>query len=124
MLHFRSPVSRSEKSLRFNRLAFWKPRPFSDAQLICRHAAVISKQIEDEWLLLQFETGQFYAFEDVLFAMWARLEVPTRFSELVENLCKAFDVDDQTCARDVRELLNELIRHRLVVIAAQTRDSE
>ena len=52
-------------------------------------------------------------------AIWGLLEAPRSLDELCTNLCAAFDVEPAECKRDTAELLERLVKNKLVMAIEQ-----
>jgi hypothetical protein len=77
---------------------------------------VLASAFEDEVVLLNLKDGIYYGLEGVGSRVWALVQDPAAVSEIRDALVKEFEVDAETCDRDLRALLKNLVRRGLVVI--------
>lgn len=91
-------------------------RPIGDQTVLARSDGMIDAQIAGELVGLHLESGNCYGFNATATRIWAIIETPTRFGDLCAALTAAFDVDDETCRRDVGQLVDELVREGLVTL--------
>jgi hypothetical protein len=97
--------------------------PTIDANsIISRAKDVIATEVDGEAVLMSIEKGQCYGFDRIGTRIWSLLERPLRFRDVCAMLLTEYDVDGETCRREVTRLLAELVSERLVVIGdEQTR---
>lgn len=75
----------------------------------------ISSELAGETVILNHAAGSYYGLDEVGTAVWHRLqESSASFDELKTTILANFDVDEQTCTKDLNELMAELIHEKLV----------
>jgi hypothetical protein len=90
---------------------------FAVTDFVVRRAnSLIEAEVDGELIGLEVEQGQCYGFNATATRVWALIEEPMRFTELRDRLRAEYDVDEETCARDLRALLEELAADRLVTL--------
>jgi len=77
-----------------------------------------SSQVGDEQVILDLEGGVYYGLNDVGARIWELVQEPVRVEEIVAEIRKEYDVTEEQCAADVKELLAELEEYGLVRISA------
>ena len=83
---------------------------------ILRNQEVLASNLEDEIVMMNLESGSYYGANGVGRRIWELLERPVTVAELCTLLQKEFDVDDETCQRDVLPFINKTIDEKLVRI--------
>lgn len=86
--------------------------------IVSRRAELIETEVDGELVALHIDNGTCYGFNGTATRIWGLIEQPRRLSELREDLVREFDVDLETCERQLRELLKELEADGLVELAA------
>lgn len=71
----------------------------------------------DEAVLLDVDAGKYFGLNPTASAVWNLLEEPHSLDELVTKLCERFDVDAETCSRDVAELVTGLCERKILLAA-------
>jgi len=72
----------------------------------------------DEVTAVMDEDADAYLLIDAIGSViWERLAQPVRMSDLCEELAASYDVDPETCRRDVLDFANDLVRRGLAVTA-------
>lgn len=89
----------------------------SETTVLARAADVIATEVDGEAVVMNIERGQCYGFDAIGTRIWSSLERPMRVADMCALLVGEYDVDAETCRRDVARLLGELLRERLVVIS-------
>ena len=59
---------------------------------------ILASYIDGETVMMSIENGKYYGLDDIGGCMW----------ELADSLLERFDVDHETCAKDVLKFLNDL----------------
>ena len=91
---------------------------FDGRALVRRLDGLIEAEIDDEILALHVEQGVCYGFNVTAARVWTSLEQPKRIAELRAELLAEFDVDEETCERELGEIVEALAAQNLVTIAA------
>jgi hypothetical protein len=79
-----------------------------------RRSQVIAQRVSDRLVLLDSETGAYYSLDGVGVRLWELCDGSNTVTEAVAAICAEYDADAATVADDVREVLNELVRERLI----------
>ena len=75
----------------------------------------ISSELAGETIILNHAAGRYYGLDEVGTLVWQHLQQGSvSFDELKENILAHFDLDEQTCTKDVHELLADLTHENLV----------
>lgn len=72
--------------------------------------------IDNEVVMLNQETGEYYALNEVGSRIWELLSEPICIHNVIEILVKEFEVEFDTCKTDTIQLLNELLARSLIVV--------
>lgn len=86
--------------------------------IVSRRAELIETEVDGELVALHIDNGTCYGFNSSATRIWALIEQPRRLSDLRDELTREFDVDRETCERQLGELLRELEADGLVELAA------
>jgi len=87
------------------------------AEIYSRAAELMEAELGDELVGLDVEAGNCFGFNDVATVIWRELEQPKSFDAIHAKLTDQYDVDPGECARDLSELLDDLIAKGLVTRA-------
>lgn len=86
--------------------------------LIYRRATdLMEADLGDELVALDPAKGNCFGFNEVATWVWRRLEQPASFDQLREGLVGEYEVSDEQCAGELRELLDDLSSKGLVTTA-------
>lgn len=69
---------------------------------------IVASDIDDEKVMMSIENGEYYGLEPVGSRIWEMIEEPVRVTGIIDLLLGQYDVDRETCERDVLAFLNEL----------------
>lgn len=65
-------------------------------------------QLDDELLAIDAQAGYVYSLSESAGRVWDLIATPISLDVIVSQLQKEFNVDEQTCVRDVSQLLQDL----------------
>ncbi len=77
-------------------------------------ADVLVQQVEDESVLLDLKTEEYYSLDDVGTRMWQLMCESGDPEAAVEALLQIYEVDEATLRHDMAQLIAELAAHGLV----------
>lgn len=64
-------------------------------------------KVDEEVVMLSLKNGAYYALNKVASRIWELIEKPREVSDIVEILLKEYEVDEDTCARETLNCLND-----------------
>lgn len=79
-----------------------------------RSADLLEAEINDELVALEPNRGTCFGFNSVATHVWRKLEQPRNFQQLKAELLEEFDVSDEQCANDLRDLLEQMQESHLI----------
>lgn len=82
--------------------------------LIRRGAGLLEATVDGELVALHVDSGTCYGFNPSATRIWALLDEPMPLAALVDRLVAEYDVDRDTCEREVLHLLRDLEADGLV----------
>lgn len=86
---------------------------------VFRSDKAIGEIVEEELVLLQTETGQYFSLNSTGARIWQLLGESSDLGWVHEALTRAFPVDAEELRRDLNELVDELEAARLVRVEAR-----
>jgi len=91
-------------------------------QAICprRSEGILAKEVSDSWVLLNLESGEYYALNEVGGRVWDLCDGTRSVAEVVAIISQEYDAPGEVIETDVLELLQELAHEKLVVTDDQT----
>ena len=90
--------------------------PIAASSRISLATTAISTTIPGEAVILDTASGRYFGLEAVGARVWTLLRNPTTLSAMIRTIMSEFDVDEVTCERDLRALLDDLAARGLVVV--------
>jgi hypothetical protein len=85
-----------------------KKKNISTVVMVSRNKEIIAGDIDGETVMMSVEKGRYYGLDLIGSRVWAQIEKPIKVSELIDALLLKYDVDRETCERDVLAFLEEL----------------
>ena len=73
--------------------------------------------IDDEAVIVDLEDSTFHALNPVATFIWEQMDGKTRVEEIIQGVCREFDVDYETAEKDCREFVNMLKHQGMVTLS-------
>ena len=86
--------------------------------LIRRLDGLVEAEVDGEILALHVEQGTCYAFNLTAARVWTSLREPRRLREIRDELLAEYEVDAETCERQLAEVIDLLVAQGRVTTAA------
>jgi hypothetical protein len=86
-----------------------------ESSVFGRRDRVMVQQVEGSSVLLDIDSGQYFALNEVGGRVWDLCDGSRSVTNIAEVLCDEYDVDATTALRDASELLSSLAGAGLVV---------
>lgn len=93
-----------------------EPYSFTPNTVIRRAKAIVFQQFDDELLAVDAETNICFSLNESAGRIWALIEGPQTLAAICAQLSIEYEVDDETCRREVSNLLRGLSGAGLVRI--------
>lgn len=81
-----------------------------------RGDGLLEAEVDGEMVGLHVDNGTCYGFNGTAYRIWQLIEQPRTLADLCATLAGEFAVDPAACEGDVRALLDDLARDRLVTL--------
>jgi Coenzyme PQQ synthesis protein D (PqqD) len=94
----------------------------SDQDLIARRDEVIAVDVQGQTVILNIDSGLFHQLNAVGTRIWGMLDAPSTVPHLCERLQEAFDVNAETCRRDVIDFVQRLGANGLIDVRSPLQD--
>jgi hypothetical protein len=79
----------------------------------------VSCDLGGEAAILNLKTAIYYGLDPVGARVWDLLRTPRTLAEIRDAIVAEYEVDSETCERDLRDLLEKLAAERLIEILAE-----
>ena len=79
---------------------------------------IVASDIDNEKVMMSIEKGQYFGLEPTGSRIWEMIETPVRVSDIIDTLLGQYDVDRETCERDLLAFLGELDEAGIIQIHA------
>ena len=77
---------------------------------------VLSSKIDEEVILMSFEADSYFGIDPVGSRIWELLsEKPATINELVLLLVDEYEVDEETCRKQVQIFIDEMYTKKLII---------
>lgn len=83
-------------------------------KLLVRNNNIETAEMGEEVGMLDVESGNYYILNEIGTDIWAFLETPTTFEQLVNKLLSIYTIDYDTCERESLSFLEEMINNKLI----------
>jgi hypothetical protein len=76
----------------------------------------VSARLGEETVILNVESGQYYGLNEVGARVWELIQEPRSLAEVRAALVEEYDVEPQSCERDLRQIVGDLMANGLVAV--------
>jgi hypothetical protein len=84
---------------------------------IAKHPMVASRELGGEMIIMSAVNSTLFTLNDVASLIWKSADGSTSLKEIVEcRVCAEFDVDPSLAFSDAESLVNDLVKHGLLVV--------
>lgn len=85
--------------------------------LVQRRDEMLANDLSDtETVMLDIQRGTYFGVQEVGKVIWDRLATPTTVDDLCSHLMAEFEVDRDTCHKEVEAFLVDLLEHQLIEV--------
>jgi hypothetical protein len=78
-------------------------------EFVVRRKRVVANELSaDETVMLDVDQGRYFGVSEIGKVIWETVAEPTSVDDLVAALLERYEVDEETCRREVISFLNEL----------------
>ena len=92
------------------------PVPLRRESVVERSRDLTFTEVADDHLAIDVEAGYAWALDGIGHRVWELLASPGTVASICESLRAEYDVDEETCLRDVLELLGTFVDEGLVTV--------
>lgn len=93
-----------------------KKQKISLETVISRKEEVTTAELDGDICMLDIETGKYYALDAVGSDIWSLISDPRTTRDIIAQLLKAYEIDEETCQSQVLDFLGELNEKNMLVI--------
>lgn len=79
-------------------------------------------ELNGEAVVLSLATGKYYGLNAVGVAIWRAIQTPASVQHIKSALMEEYDVDTETCSREVSEFLRRMLEEGLIEAKDETLD--
>ena len=84
--------------------------------VVRRRSDLMSADVDEDVVMVNVETGFYYAASDVAREIWQAIEGPTRISDLIDDLVAAYDVARPECEEQTLAFLETMLAEQLLKV--------
>lgn len=75
---------------------------------------MVFSEMDGEIVMMSIENSEYYGLDPVASRIWELLEQPATIEQLVEKLLEEYEVDYDTCLKDVIVFSDELLEKKIL----------
>ncbi len=75
----------------------------------------LASKIHDEVVMVNITQGNYFGLNSVGSDIWELLQEPCSVEELCEKLMNDYDIDKESCLRDINSFIKELMKNDIVI---------
>ena len=82
-----------------------------------RNPDLLAVDMDGDLVMMSIERGNYYGVGGIGPHLWRLLEAPRSRAELVDEICREFEVDEATAGADLERFIADLAAHGLVTVS-------
>ncbi len=94
-----------------------KQKVIGDDTIVSHAAGLVASDLDEKKVMMNIESGKYFGLDSIGSRIWDLTEKPHTVRELVSELLKEYDVEENTCRQDVLVFINKLYDQGLIDIA-------
>jgi coenzyme PQQ synthesis protein D (PqqD) len=94
--------------------------PLEWSTVVVRSDGILAAEIDGEAVMLSIENGKYYGLDPVGTNIWNLASEPRSIEQICAALLDRYDVDAETCRKEVTELLEVLVADGSVVVVGDS----
>ena len=88
--------------------------------LLVRSKSLFASPVDDELVMMDEKRGVYFGLNAVASRIWDELSLPCTQAQMLEKLGEMYDVDLQTCEKEVSQFLQQLMQHDLIEVVPRS----
>ena len=84
--------------------------------MVCRHPEQVAAEMDGEVVMMNTDTGMYFALNEVASFIWDRLAEPLSLQRICDFVLAEFDVTPETCESDTRKFVESMVRDGLLLV--------
>lgn len=92
------------------------PKELSLDCIVQRDADIIATEAGRDIVMVSIAKGSYYGVSDVAREIWESIDQPIKVSDLINNLCEAYNVDRVSCEEQTVSFLKDLMAEGLLQV--------
>jgi hypothetical protein len=72
------------------------------------------RRVEEESVLLNVDTGEYYSLDPTASSIWERIERGDKTAKIVKDIAKEYGKPETRVEKDAQEFLNDLLSEKLI----------
>ena len=85
--------------------------------VVQRRSNLMSADVDEDVVMVNVETGYYYAASDVAREIWEAIERPTKISDLIDDLTATHDVERSECQEQTVAFRETMLAERLLQVS-------
>jgi Coenzyme PQQ synthesis protein D (PqqD) len=85
---------------------------------VCRRKDLLARPLDDDLVMADLETGNYYGLADTGRAIWNLIDEPIPVRAICDTLGSRYAVDPQLVEREVMGFLEQLRQHNLITVSS------
>ena len=97
--------------------AIFLPMELSSDSVVVTTPRMVAADLGEEVIVLHLENGLYFGLGNVGARIWKLLQKPVRVGEIERLLLDEYEVDPDTCHREVLSLISHMLDEKLIEVS-------
>jgi hypothetical protein len=86
---------------------------------VCRNPEMVSGNMDGETVMMSIVRGEYFGLDLIGSRIWEMIKQPVTIEALIEQLLTEYEIDRETCSRDVLDFLEQIQDKGLLLCSDQ-----
>lgn len=77
--------------------------------ILVQNKEIITNMVDGQLGMMAINKGKYYSLDEIGADIWYQMDQPISVKKIIENLVKIYDISEEVCYNETKELLSELI---------------
>ena len=85
--------------------------------MITRSEEAVSAEVDGTAVMMSVNSGKYFGLDEIATKIWDLLEEPKDVNTICNELLNEYEIDEESCRKDVDNFLTQLLEEKLITIS-------
>jgi hypothetical protein len=85
-------------------------------KLLLKNTQIEEAEMGADTGILDIETGTYYMLNEIGTDIWAFLDTPQKYEQIIDKLLTVYDIDYKTCEQETASFIEKMVTKKLIQV--------